>query len=202
MFLLLLPHRLSYSLTLYLTVVFSLNLSPQSSVQAAISGHAVTMTTPGHRAAGAHSGMSFFLSFSAPLLPPSVSSVSIWSCPLSRSLFSDFTLFPHTSLLVWSCTPFHLLLFCPLYVSRCLSVSLCLSRDNPAAGWWKVGSPASHVERLFAKHIKAARRHIRHSQMMIRVPGSSNGTESSVVMQDICLFTSCIKPSSDKGLTL
>lgn len=96
-------HSLHHSLSLYLTVVLSPNLSPQSSVQSAISGHPVTMATlatPGHGAAGAHSGMSLFLSVSVPLLLPSVSSVSIWSCSLSRSLGRDgnFTLFLHTSL--------------------------------------------------------------------------------------------------------
>lgn len=84
----------------------------------------------------------------------------------------------------------------------CHPVSLCLSRDSPSAEWWKVGCPFS---RGVAKHIKAVRLHIWQSQMMIRVPGLSKGTEWSFVMQGIppylCLHLAS-NPSSDKGLTL
>lgn len=62
----------------------SLNLSPQSSVQTAISGHPVamaTLATLGHRAAGARSGMSLF--FCSPS-----SSVCLFSCSLCLALTS------------------------------------------------------------------------------------------------------------------
>lgn len=59
------------SLSLLLTSVSNLKRSPQSSVRAAISGHLVTMATPGHRAAGACSGISLSpLPFSL-CVPPS-----------------------------------------------------------------------------------------------------------------------------------
>lgn len=176
---------LSIIVSVYLTVVFSLYLSPKSSVQAAISGHPVTMATLatlGHGAAGAHSGMSLFLCYPSP-------SICLVSCSLSRFFLfpkfrnDNFTLFLHTSPCGLLYPSLFLSLFCLLYVSRCLS--LCLSRDSLAAGWWKVGSPASHAERLVAKHIKAVRRHICQSQMMIRVPSLSEETEFSFVMQDI-----------------
>lgn len=159
------PHPLCY----ILTVVFSLNLSPQSSVQTAISGHPVTiatLATLGHRAAGAHSGMSLILSFSLPPFSlPSVSSVPIWSCSFSLSVLG-----PNVEKTVSLCffTPpspcdlvypsLYVSLFCLLHVSHCLS--LCLSRDILQHGVRKIGSPTSHVEYLVAKHIKALCRHI------------------------------------------
>lgn len=82
------PHPLCY----ILTVVFSLNLSPQSSVQTAISGHPVTiatLATLGHRAAGAHSGMSLILSFSLPPSPFRLSLQSQYGVVHFLSLFSD-----------------------------------------------------------------------------------------------------------------
>lgn len=125
------PHSLHY----ILTVVFSLNLSPQSSVQADISGHPVTiatLATPGHRAVGARSGISLFLSF--PVSLRLSLQVSIWNCSLSLSVLSPNV--EKTVSLCFSTPPspcdlvypsLYLSLFCLLHVSRCLS--LCLSRD-------------------------------------------------------------------------
>ncbi len=183
-----LPHFLHWSLSLCRS---SLNLSPQSSVQAAISGHSVTMTTLetlGHRAVGATVGC---LSFSRFFCSPVSHRLSLQLLPfLALSFFAQnaektvpLCFFTPSSLWGLVYPSLYLSLFCLLYMSCCLS--LCLSRDDPAAGWLKVGSPASHVECLLAKHIKAVRRHICQSQMMIRGPGLSKGTELSFVMQDI-----------------
>lgn len=130
----LLSRSASFSSLFSLTVVFNLNASPKSSVQTAISGHPVamaTLATLGHKAAGAHSGMSFF---PVPPLHPSVSSVSVMGCSLSHVLIflwkhrgDRFTLFLHTYIPMRPCIsiPLFLTLLSPFCVVLCLSLCLC-----------------------------------------------------------------------------
>lgn len=123
-------------------------------------------------------------------------------CSLPKHRQDNFTLFLHTSLPMWS--------WISIPLSPTLLSSLCVTLFVPLSvkktilqGWWKVGSPTSHVESLDNKHVKLLR--ICQSHMMIRVSSLSIGTELSFVMQDILpyyLFTSYIKPSSDKGFSL
>lgn len=92
-------------------------------------------------------------------------------------------------------------LYLPLFFVSFMCRAVCLSGDNHAAGWWKVGSPASHAECLVAKHIKAVRRHICQSQMMIRVAGFSEGTELSFVAEDIPPYFVCLHLTSNPHQT-
>lgn len=130
MFLFLLPHSLCYSLALSLAVVSI------SHLQAAISGHSVTMAILGHRAAGAHSGTSLFLCSPSPAVCLFSRNMELLSCFALSVLCpgeDDSTLFPHTSLLaVALCTLPSLALLSPLCVA--LSVSLFVVRRS-AAGW-------------------------------------------------------------------
>lgn len=129
------PSLQHFCCSIYLTPVFNLNLQPQSSVQTAINGHPVTMATPRHRAVGAHSGVSLsFLSFPSP-------SVCLFSFNMGSLCFSLCVICPNTDRTISLCffTPLfprglvspslYRSLFCPLYVSSCLS--LCLSTNNP-----------------------------------------------------------------------
>lgn len=114
-----------------LTVDLSLHLSPWSnSFRPPSVVIQVTMATLGHRAAGAHSGMSFFLSLFLCSHTPSVCVFIINMEWLSISLFAVRRLFhfvsSHLALRVVLCTPsLCLSLFCLLFVSRCLSQQSC-----------------------------------------------------------------------------
>lgn len=165
-----------------------------------------TLATLGRRAVAVHSGLSHFLSlclFPVSLcLPPQLFPFFLQSvlCPKCRGV--GFTLgFFYTSLLCGLVWPvLHPSLICLLYVSPCLPLSIRgQSFSRVVESWPPV------VSCWVAKHIKAARRHIWQSEMMIRVPGLSKGTELSFVMQGIppylCLHLAS-NPSSDKGLTL
>lgn len=154
-----------FSLIFYVIVAPShsgLNLPPQSSVQAAISGHSVTMATLGHAAAGGPSVGRHSVSLS--LFPLSLQYehgvVLFFPSLCSREPGEDyFTLFPNFSPLMWpSCT---LLSPCLFVSSMCHAVCLSLSVMTwSAVWWWRVGSLAFHVECVVAKHIQHACRHI------------------------------------------
>lgn len=179
MFVLLLPHSFCYSLPLYLTVVSISHLNqvftlPSVVIQSPWQPWQPWATEQREPTVGC-------LSFSLALFPISQRfNMDLLSFSLSVFL---------TSLLVWSRTPIplSLTLLSPLYIF--MSVPLSVKRQS-CSTWWKVGSPGSHVACLVAKHIKAVRRHICHSQMMIRVPSLSKGTESSFVVKDIFPYLS------------
>lgn len=164
-----------------------------------------TLATLGHRAVAVHSGKSRFFSLclfhvslclSLQLLP--------FSCFLSSAQHAEesvslcFFIPPSLCGLVYP--SLYLSLICLLYMSPCLSLSVKRQSFSRVVESW-----LSVLSCGVAKHIKAVCLHIWQSQMMIRVPGLSKGTEWSFVMQGIppylCLHLAS-NPSSDKGLTL
>lgn len=127
--------------------------------------------------------VSFFFFLSLPSSP----SVCLFSCSfsLSRSVLCPkcerrqfhFTLHP----IVLSCIAIHLSLTFLSPLCSTLPVSLPVKRQSCSRvveSWLPCFS-------CVAKHIKAVCRHICQSQMMIRVPGLSKGTQSFFVMQGI-----------------
>lgn len=161
-----------------------------------------TLATFGQRAVAVHSGISRF--FSLCLFPVSIClSLQLFpfSCFLSsapESVSLCFFIPPSLCGLVYP--SLYLSLVCLLYMSPCLSLSVMRQSFSRVVESW-----LSVLSCGVAKHIKAVRLHIWQSQMMIRVPGLSKGTEWSFVMQGIppylCLHLAS-NPSSDKGLTL
>lgn len=121
------PHSLHY----ILTVVFSLNLSPQSSVQAAISGHPVTiatLATLGHKTAGAHSGLvlAYPVSLSLRSLCGIALFLSLFSAQMQRRQFHFVPshLHPHVILYIQPCISHSFVTFI------CHPVCLCVCQET------------------------------------------------------------------------